>query len=504
MPMNKYGEIIRNSSSPPPITPSNNNGNKSGIAIAIGVVLLIVVIVFIASASHNKKNTETRSKEKNNISNQAKEQNAETQTDNVVYVENAWLTDLDYIKSENITIESDSMGTANTGEEYSHYMYARSPYNEIVYNLNGNYDTLSALWAICEQDKDADSRNSIAIYADDEMVYESPVLTRGDLPESIEVDIKNCNVLTILFKEGTGCAELGNILLSNKSSREYNTETYDPPELPCWLTDLEYLTNDGVRICSDDTGVANTGEQYSHYMYANNEGSEIVYYLNGKYSSISGMWSICEQNKDTDDHSKFEIFADKELVYSSSSITGGDLPETFDANLNNCEKLKIKFVSGGGSGELANLRLYPGVKSEKKKSAVSKTSELKGIWLTDMDYLTNDGVHICSDDTGTTNTGETYSHYMFANEEGSEIIYYLKGNYNNVKGLWTICQYNRDTDDHNCFEIYADDKLVYESPSLTSGDIPVSFDVEINHCQKLTIRFTEGGGSGELGNISVY
>ena len=114
----------------------------------------------------------------------------------------------------------------------------------------------------------------------------------------------------------------------------------------------------------------------------------------------------------------------------------------------------------------------------------------------------NNGVSLKGNSTGTTNTGENYSHYMFGSS-GSEIVYYLNGRYSSISGLWTICQTNRDTNKNNSFELYADEVLVYSSPALTGGDLPITFDVGINGCQKLKIVFTAGNGAGELGNISL-
>lgn len=53
MPMNKYGEIIRNSSSPPPILPHNHNGNngpekKNAFYIILGSLVLVVIVVLLA------------------------------------------------------------------------------------------------------------------------------------------------------------------------------------------------------------------------------------------------------------------------------------------------------------------------------------------------------------------------------------------------------------------------------------------------------------------------
>lgn len=63
MPMNEYGEIIRNSSPPPPIPPRNNSHNNnhsnggSGLAIIVGIIILVVVIRFIIKATNNNNDS---------------------------------------------------------------------------------------------------------------------------------------------------------------------------------------------------------------------------------------------------------------------------------------------------------------------------------------------------------------------------------------------------------------------------------------------------------------
>lgn len=74
----------------------------------------------------------------------------------------------------------------------------------------------------------------------------------------------------------------------------------------------------------------------------------------------------------------------------------------------------------------------------------------------------------------------------------------LTVDYSRLTGLWTICQTYKDTNKNNSFEIYADNNLVYSSPSLTGGDLPVEFEADINNCEKLRIVFTNGNGAGEL------
>lgn len=498
-------------------TPSSSvSGSQPSKKKYGGIPIVIVIIVFmliikscINTSSGNKNNDDNLSgvsgysyRITNNDT--SDKDNSEQNTNNYAlqetYVEDAWLTDLDYVKKGSVTIKPDSTGQSNTGIEYSHYMFSTSPYSEIVYQLNGDYDTLTALWSICYTNRNTIDNNSFEIYADEVLVYSSPSITGGDIPVDVSVDISGCNLLTILFKEGIGCAELANIRLSTNTNRTPNGTVYEVTNLPCWLTDLDYLTNSEVSVSGSNIGATNTGDTYSHYM-SGSSGSEIVYYLNGGYSRLTGLWTICQTYKDTNKNNSFEIYADNNLVYSSPSLTGGDLPVEFEADINNCEKLRIVFTNGNGAGELGNIRIYPGEDSSPINRSVAQIG-VGGTWLTDLDYLMNNGVSLKGNSTGTTNTGENYSHYMFGSS-GSEIVYYLNGKYSSISGLWTICQTNRDTNKNNSFELYADEVLVYSSPALTGGDLPITFDVGINGCQKLKIVFTAGNGAGELGNISL-
>lgn len=64
MPMNEYGEIIRNSSPPPPIPPFNNNNNNGHnrnnsliIGIVIGIVIAVSMVIGILLLTHRNANS---------------------------------------------------------------------------------------------------------------------------------------------------------------------------------------------------------------------------------------------------------------------------------------------------------------------------------------------------------------------------------------------------------------------------------------------------------------
>ena len=428
------------------------------------------------------------------------ETQAETQKSAASYVSDAWLTELQYVKKGEVEVVDSNTVKSNTGNEYSHYLYSKLPYSEIVYNLNGDYDTLTAVWAISFDDRNNTENNDFDIYADNKVIYSSETIKNDSIPVDVSVDITGCKILTIIFKEGSGSAFLADVKLSNKSEKEKNPSVDFDEELPCWLTDMEYFQNSGVNGYNDRAGLSNTNESYSHVLYGK-DGSEIVYYLNGRFETLTGLWSICQRDKDTTAKSSFELFADDQSVYSSPAITGKDTPVKVEANINYCEKLRVVFKEGNGEAEFGNIRLNPGASSALIHPSLDSLIG-EGDWLTGIDYLSNKDVNVCEKDTAVSNTGETFSHYLYG-DAGSEIVYYLKGEYAKLTGVWTINQRDRDTANKNTFELYADDKLVYTSPTLTGGDIPATVEQDITGCQKLKILFKEGDGEADLVNIQI-
>lgn len=323
------------------------------------LVALIVLIVIIFVSNNNFDNTNSSSYGSYETDYDSSYDYTETETEQI---ENVNLTELDYLyKDDDIQINNTKNGTANTGETYSNYMFSSSPCSMVSYRLGGQYDKLSAIWCICSTNKNTKDKNSFIVYVDNKLVFESSKLTGGDLPQQIDVDLNYGQLLTIMFDEGEGAGELGNIVLS---CSDVNSAKSMNPNIsaPVWLTSLDYLLNDNVTV-NNDSNYGNTGKYYSHYLYASvDEDSEerpsITYYLDGEYSNLSGIWSICQQNKNSDSSNTFCIYVDENKIYSSNSITGGDEPQGFSIDINNCTKLKIEFSSGDGSAELGNIVVF--------------------------------------------------------------------------------------------------------------------------------------------------
>lgn len=278
-----------------------------------------------------------------------------------LFVQSMYLTDLDALRCDNVDIENRYDIEANTGDAYGHALSGESPYSEVIYNLSGNYDQLDGVWFISSNYKNTDNDQGLEIYADNVCVYTAPAITRGSLPVNVSVDITGCNLLTIRFTKGGYAGVLGDVVLYNKINRTPNPNPYQPSVLPVWLTSLDSLTEDQVRA-SGGTAYANTGDVFAHCItissipFGEKVGS-IEYYLAGKYAALSGVLCVSEDCKNIDTTSYFEIYADGELVYTSPEMTQGSLPESFQVDIQHCQKLKI--VLYGYNSFLGNLRLDP-------------------------------------------------------------------------------------------------------------------------------------------------
>lgn len=278
-----------------------------------------------------------------------------------LFVQSMYLTDLDALRCDSVDIEDRYEVEANTGDTYGHALSGKSPYSEAIYNLSGNYDQLDAVWFISSNYKNTDSDQGLEIYADNVCVYTAPMITRGSLPVNVSVDLTGCNLLTIRFTKGSYAGVLGDVVLYNKINRTPNPNPYQPSVLPIWLTSLDSLTEDHLRT-NDSTEYANTGDVFAHCITSNyvpfgEETGSIEYYLEGKYAALSGVFCITQTGKNESTTSFFEVYADDTLVYTSGEIGQGDLPETFRADIQHCQKLKI--ILYGWNSFLGNLRLDP-------------------------------------------------------------------------------------------------------------------------------------------------
>lgn len=111
-------------------------------------------------------------------------------------------------------------------------------------------------------------------------------------------------------------------------------------------------------------------------------------------------------------------------------------------------------------------------------------------WLGELEPFTGDAdENIVTDqqydETFTANNGDTFDRYLYIDNGG--VSYLLKGQYSKFTGTLYMAQKTKNAMRQTRLVIYADDTLVYTSPTLTAGVEPASFNVDVSNCYELKL-----------------
>ena len=95
--------------------------------------------------------------------------------------------------------------------------------------------------------------------------------------------------------------------------------------------------------------VDNYGNTYDNCYSLNGTGSglvenqnSVVYYINGRYTHISGTAVISQRNKTIENNGWVKIYGDNQLLYDSGTMKPGDAPKNFSLDLSSYSQLKIE------------------------------------------------------------------------------------------------------------------------------------------------------------------
>lgn len=205
MPMNEYGEIIRNSSPPPPIPPTNNNRNSnnnpkgSGIALVIGIAILVAAIFFIVNANKNEENTNYVDADSTAASDYSQDYNTQEN--------NSDDNDVEYYDTNNTDAGIDEYSNEeyyNSSEEnLSDYIL---PYSDSEYISYSDLDGLSQEEVLLARNEIYARRGrkftteSIKNYFESKSWY-VPQYEPDDFPDSIFNEYEKENIKTIVAYE---------------------------------------------------------------------------------------------------------------------------------------------------------------------------------------------------------------------------------------------------------------------------------------------------------------
>jgi len=113
--------------------------------------------------------------------------------------------------------------------------------------------------------------------------------------------------------------------------------------------------------------------------------------------------------------------------------------------------------------------------------------------IEDIDYLRSFDYFYYDDDAITDNSGNVFSgHYHFfthITNFDAYISFDLKGKYTTFNGTVLLPYENRGTPHTSCIKIYGDDKLLYQSPNITSGFETTDITVNVTGVKVLKIEF---------------
>lgn len=110
-----------------------------------------------------------------------------------------------------------------------------------------------------------------------------------------------------------------------------------------------------------------------------------------------------------------------------------------------------------------------------------------------------------NDDDIKDNTGHEYRHCYFLrdnwDEEEDWAEYLINGNYNTFSGTVGVSYCQRDTDLTKYFEVYGDGKLLYTSPTMSSGSMPEEFSIDVTGVKVLKIWYPPSDGTNAMAVI---
>ncbi len=139
-----------------------------------------------------------------------------------------------------------------------------------------------------------------------------------------------------------------------------------------WLKDLDTFVNEVETKSlsevdfggSDYNGVLtdNTGKTYQNYIRM--RGNDVKYLLNYKYSRFKGTYYLKNEQKSNTNNYRIVVKGDDKVIYTSQSVTAGEMPVPFDIDVSNVGVLEIVYqeqYNDGSYNNSSNPSYYTGI-----------------------------------------------------------------------------------------------------------------------------------------------
>ncbi len=238
------------------------------------------------------------------------------------------------------------------------------------YNLDGKYDGITGRLSPYSN---IEENGSIyfQIYADGQLAYTSPIITRKTEPIEFSVEITGAEYIKIYvqIQNDGGSLIISDVMLWKDSANESNSDTNQTSVLISELSPF----NSGSKYIDDivwNSGfpVDIPGNDYTNCKnYSINKfapgwlggNAYIEYRLNGEYKKLSGRIS---PYADTQENGSIymQVFADEQLVYTSPDITRKTEMLEFSVDISGAMYIKIvvQIKNSGGSLIMSDVVLW--------------------------------------------------------------------------------------------------------------------------------------------------
>lgn len=206
--------------------------------------------------------------------------------------------------------------------------------------------------------------NILKIYGDGNLLYNSPLMTKGVEPVDFVVDISQCHSVRVEIT-GDQSIRLVDCGFYKDSTSPTITTMVPPPKITASqvpLNELDWFSSSGPldgMYCVEDIR-DNLGNTYKFGFrgdgYVGDEWQE--YILNREYEGLNGKVILIEDHKDSEGElGCIKIYGDGNLLYTSQTLVAGCNPEYFSIDVSNVYKLRIEHY-GEYTAYLADAYLY--------------------------------------------------------------------------------------------------------------------------------------------------
>ena len=217
----------------------------------------------------------------------------------------------------------------------------------------------------------------------------------------------------------------------------------------------------------------------------------VTYNANGEYTSLFGLLAA-HDGFEKDYAAVITIYADDKLIYTSPTITRTTRPINVSLNIAGANLITIKSTGninyGDNEGVIVKLSVSIGESSQIQLCSSLNYQSEQDISL--LKEVTSDIFYSGPTKSLVSDTyGNTYDQPIVFDGVSDFVTLYAAKKYSMLSGV-IAAHTGFETDYSAIITIYADDKLIYTSPTITRATKPIDISLDITDAELITIKST--------------